>query len=507
MSMFDLIRQSWRRRPGHARWMRAVPLIGSVTLVSGGCLSQQGAESQQDTENVGEVASADTLYTGTCPAGSRFELTVDGRPGCRNNFDVCQDVDVAATGGGSSPWGSSLYASGPGTIGIGEWGAFPSLTQTGIGIDCTACSYSWPPTTCAAEWGYTGNEVRPAVYVGVDKNGQAKTAQFNVSIDLPLPGVAMINSSNCTQYNHGTTTSTAAGMRWCYGADPSLATQQCAAGTTYCPTDGWCRAVCLPPPCANGLAGASCSDPPPREKSGNPTCDPCGKLTDGGNIQRGDGAARVGGMVGNPVNLLTRIKTETHECLKLGDQIGPSVAGSVTWDSGVWEMNEGAPTVGRGWVVGYDLQISVQPGNGSATRILRLNGGGSVEAQFDASAVSGPYYPLGATAASAAVSLIEEKSNTLITGYLLTQQSGGQMHFDPSGNLDWLSDEYANRLTIAWENNGTLKRLANQATGQSLEMVYTQVNGQTRLTQIRDAAANRPATPIRYAPSTCRTTA
>src|SRR4028119_1848193 len=76
----------------------------------------------------------------------------------------------------------------------------------------------------------------------------------------------------------------------------------------------------------------------------------------------------------------------------------------------LWGLDEGDSCVGRGWFVGYDFRIADQPGTGAVTRVLRLTGGGSVEARFDASAAAGPYYPLGATAATAAMSLAEETS-------------------------------------------------------------------------------------------------
>ena len=108
MATFDVIRENRRKSSGRARWMRAFHLLGSVPLVSGGGLSQQ-AGNDSENENVGEVASADTLYTGTCPSGSVFEPTADGRPGCRHNFDVCQDVFVDANASQSRPTAAAHY--------------------------------------------------------------------------------------------------------------------------------------------------------------------------------------------------------------------------------------------------------------------------------------------------------------------------------------------------------------------------------------------------------------
>src|SRR4028119_1797194 len=112
-----------------ARAKRARLLVGLLGLTLGACSAMEGrsgAGNAGDNENegVGEVALAlDTPYTGSCPTG-RLEQTADGRPGCRTNFDVCQDVDVARTGYIFTGV-STLYTSGPETLNLGEWGAFP----------------------------------------------------------------------------------------------------------------------------------------------------------------------------------------------------------------------------------------------------------------------------------------------------------------------------------------------------------------------------------------------
>ena len=81
-----------------ARAKRATLLMGLLGLTLGSCSAMEGrsgAGNAGDNENVGEAAlAADSQYTGTCPAGSVFELTAGGRPGCRNNVDVGQDVFV-----------------------------------------------------------------------------------------------------------------------------------------------------------------------------------------------------------------------------------------------------------------------------------------------------------------------------------------------------------------------------------------------------------------------------
>ena len=93
-------------------------------------------------------------------------------------IDGCVDVDVVSTGGWTSDWApyAGHFYTGPRTINIGPWGAFPTLTQPEIVINCTACGSSTggsPPTAGAPTWGYTGTERRPAIDVGVDKGSGA----------------------------------------------------------------------------------------------------------------------------------------------------------------------------------------------------------------------------------------------------------------------------------------------------------------------------------------------
>ena len=218
-----------------ARAKRSRLLMGLLGLTLGSCSAMEGrsgAGNASGNENVGEVAlAADSQYTGTCPAGSVFELTADGQPGCRTNFSVCVDLDVVSTGAWLSPWPpySGPFYSGPKTVNIGRWGALPTLTQTEILIDCSACGSSWgnpPPTSCASEWGYVGDEGRPAIYSGVDQSGQPKTvsiATYASAIGSPnAPGVIMVrgNASSCGAYYHGSSTATESAVRWCTGPEP-----------------------------------------------------------------------------------------------------------------------------------------------------------------------------------------------------------------------------------------------------------------------------------------------
>src|SRR4028119_1126804 len=91
-----------------ARAKRSRLLMGLLGLTLGSCSAMEGRSGggnagDNANEGVGEVALAlDTPYTGSCPTG-RFEPTVDGRPGCRTNFDVCVDLDVVSSGGWDAP--------------------------------------------------------------------------------------------------------------------------------------------------------------------------------------------------------------------------------------------------------------------------------------------------------------------------------------------------------------------------------------------------------------------
>src|SRR4028119_1910787 len=80
-----------------ARAKRSRLLVGLLGLTLGACSAMEGrsgAGNAGENEGVGEVALAlDTPYTGSCPTG-RLEPTADGRPGCRTNVDVGQDVFV-----------------------------------------------------------------------------------------------------------------------------------------------------------------------------------------------------------------------------------------------------------------------------------------------------------------------------------------------------------------------------------------------------------------------------
>jgi len=197
----------------------------------------------------------------------------------------------------------------------------------------------------------------------------------------------------------------------------------------------------------------------------------------------------------DPVNATSRILTEVQSCLKLPGARGAHVGVSVKYDSGLWELGRGDAGVGRGFTVGYSSYITSVPGTGAVTRYLKLNAEGSEDFLFDASAANGPYYIVGKTAATGATWVVEEKSGSTVTGYQVVTRRGEQMHYDASGQLDGRQDETGNHVTITWENAGNLKRIKNDATGQSVELAYGVPTGLSvsKLLEIRDAAANRPA--------------
>ena len=121
-----------------ARAKRSRRLMGLLGRTLGSCSAlggRSGVGNASGNENVGEVAlAAGTRYAGTSPAGDVFELTADGRPGCRTNFDVCVDLEVVSTGGRSSNLAPS------------HGRTAPLLSRRSA---CLVPSLAWSPVRCA----------------------------------------------------------------------------------------------------------------------------------------------------------------------------------------------------------------------------------------------------------------------------------------------------------------------------------------------------------------------
>lgn len=259
----------------------------------------------------------------------------------------------------------------------------------------------------------------------------------------------------------------------------------------FCSAFGGGAACFNCPPDQSRGADGTCSPNNKCDEGNNPTVDECGKIIDDGKC-----AGDQNGKVGNPFDLGTQSKSETVSCLKLPEGRGARVGVGIFWSSALWERGEGDTDLGSGWTTGHGSRIEVGGGVGQITRTIKVRGEGSADFYYNATAASGPYYPAYMAESLSPSWLNEEKSGGTVTGYLVTQRDGHKTHYKADGSLDWVKDDLGNQTTITLENGGNLKRIKNETTGQSVELVYgIPVGGfaSRRLLELRDAASNRPA--------------